>query len=135
MKTAKKLGIWMDYAIAHIMEIKGKSILTTEIESEFTWEEKQHSFFRNEGFMHKKEREYVSNYFEKIEDHIASADEVVLFGPGDAKTELFNRLTADPRFKHIELSVKTTDNLTENQRQAFVKKHFQRKPNWSEIEE
>ena len=135
MKTAKKLGIWMDYAIAHIMEIKDQSILTTEIESEFTWEEKQHSFFRNEGFMHKKEREYISNYFEKIEAQIAGADQVVLFGPGDAKTELFNRLTADPKFKHIELSVKTTDNLTENQRQAFVKKHFQRKPNWSEIEE
>lgn len=124
MKTSKKLGIWMDYAIAYVMEIKGKSILTTEIESEFTWEEKQHSFFRNEGFMHKKEREYVSNYFEKIEKYITGADEVVLFGPGDAKTELFNRLTADPQFKHVVLQIKTTDNLTENQRKAFVKKHF-----------
>lgn len=135
MKTAKKLGIWMDYAIAYIMEIKGNSILTTEIESDFTWEEKQHSFFRNEGLMHKKEREYVSNYFKKIEEHIAKASEVILFGPGEAKTELFNKLTADPKFKHIELRVHTVDNMTENQRKAFLKKHIQHTPNWSEIEE
>lgn len=124
MKTTKQAGIWMDYAIAYVMELKGNSVLTTEIKSEFTWEEKQHSFFKNENLMHNKERHLVAAYFNEVGNLIQGFDEVVLFGPGDAKTELFNRLLADNQFQHVRLSAVSSDNLTENQRKAFVKKYF-----------
>jgi len=124
MKTIKQAGIWMDYAIAYVMEVKGSSVVTTVVESEFTWEEKQHSFFKNENLMHNKERHLVAAYFNEVSNLISGFDEVVLFGPGDAKTELFNRLIADSQFQHVRLSALSSDNLTENQRKAFVKKFF-----------
>ncbi len=124
MKTTKQLGVWMDYSTAYVMELKGDSITTTVVESEFTWEEKQHSFSRNEGLMHKKERQLNTNYFKKIADLVKNFDEVVLFGPSDAKTELFNLLTADPEFKKVKLSVETAHKMTENQREAFLKNYF-----------
>ncbi len=127
MKTTKQLGVWMDYSTAYVMELKGDSITTTVVESEFTWEEKQHSFFKNEERMHKKEMQLHTKYFKKIADLIKGFDEVVLFGAGDAKTELFNLLTVDPEFKKIDMSVKTAHKLSENQREAFLKDYFPHK--------
>jgi len=124
MKTKKQLGIWMDYSIAHVMELKGDSMTTTDVESDFTWEEKQHSFFRNEGLMHKKEQRFVTDYFKKIAEKMTGFDEVILFGAGDAKTELFNSLTSNPAFNKVKISVETANKMTENQRKAFLKKHF-----------
>jgi len=127
MKTTKQAGVWMDYSTAYVMELNGDSITTKTVESEFDWEEKQHSFARNEGFMHKKERQLHTNYFNNIADLIKGFDEVVLFGAGDAKTELFNLLTVDPEFKKVNLSVKTAHRLSENQREAFLKDYFPHK--------
>ncbi len=121
MKTNKGVGIWMDYSNAYVMEMMGDEIVTSEVTSDFTWEEKQHSFFRNEGLMHKKERQLVSDYFNKIGEKIMGSETVLLFGPGEAKNELFNLLTANPQFKHINIRVKTTDRLTGNQRKSFFK--------------
>jgi len=121
MKTKKQVGVWMDYSSAYVMEMKGDEIATTEINSEFTWEEKQHSFFRNEGLMHNKERQLVTEYFNRIGEKLAGAESVLLFGPGEAKNELFNLLIENPQFKHINIRVKTTDRLTENQRKSFFK--------------
>ncbi len=125
MKTNKGVGIWMDYSSAYIMEMMGDEIVTTEVTSDFTWEEKQHSFFRNEGLMHKKERQLVTEYFNKIREKIAGSEAVLLFGPTEAKNELFNLLTANPQFKHVNIRVKTTDRLTENQRKSFFKNELQ----------
>jgi stalled ribosome rescue protein Dom34 len=121
MKTKKEVGIWMDYSSAYVMEMIGDEIASMEVNSEFTWEEKQHGFFKNEGRMHTKEKKLVTEYFNKISEKIAGSEAVLLFGPGEAKNELFNLLTANPQFKHVNMRVKTTDRLTENQRKSFFK--------------
>jgi hypothetical protein len=51
-------------------------------------------------------------------------DEVILFGPTDAKSELYNLLKNDHHFDKIRIEVKPADKMTENQQQAFVKKYF-----------
>jgi hypothetical protein len=56
---------------------------------------------------------------------IKDFDEVVLFGPTSAKTELFNLLRKDRNFGKIKIEVKNADKLTENQLSAFVKEHFE----------
>lgn len=124
MKTNKEVGIWMDYSSAYVMEIKGDEITSMEVRSEFTWEEKQHSFFKNEGRMHTKEKQLVTEYFNKISEKITGTEAVLLFGPGEAKNELFNLLTANPQFKHVNIRVKIADRLTDNQRKAFFKNQF-----------
>lgn len=50
--------------------------------------------------------------------------EVLLFGPTDAKTELFNTLKSDHHFDKVKIDVKQSDKLTENQQHAFVQEHF-----------
>jgi hypothetical protein len=53
-------------------------------------------------------------------------ENVLLFGPTNAKVELFNILRADLAFSNIKIEVKDADKMTDNQQRAFVKDYFAR---------
>ena len=124
MTTAKYLGIWMDHASAHLMEINSDPIKSKKIESNFTHEVMENSLNKNETIMHNKEQYQQPEYYKKLGEEIRNYDEVILFGPTDAKVELFNILKADHRFANINIEVKQADKMTENQKHAFVIEHF-----------
>jgi hypothetical protein len=124
MATAKKLGIWMDHASAHLMEFTIDPIKTRTIESEFTPEVRQLSLHRGEDRMHQKEQHHQGEYYEKIGEIIKQYEEVVLFGPTDAKVELFNFLIKSQSLGKTKIKVEHADKMTENQQHAFVKKYF-----------
>ncbi|MBK7309926.1 MAG: hypothetical protein KBG47_02450 [Bacteroidia bacterium] len=125
METKKQIGIWMDHSIAHILEHKGDKIITSNIESEFTHEQRQQALGRNENLMHNKEHQMQTKYYKTIADAIKGHNEVLLFGPTKAKEELSNILKADHHFSNVKIEVMHADKMTENQQHAFVKKHFQ----------
>ena len=124
MTTAKSLGIWMDHSSAHLMEFSNDSIETNIIESKFTNQQKEQTMHKGESHMHNKEQHQQSDYYKKLAEAIRNYEEVILFGPTDAKAELHNILKADHRFADIKIEVKQADKMTENQEHAFVKEHF-----------
>lgn len=124
MHDKKQLGIWMDHSSAHIIEYSDSSLETETIDTNFTHQDKESSLRKSENLMHNKEQQQQGNYYKKLGEVIKSFDEVLLFGPTDAKTELYNLLTADPHFSKIKIEVKQTDKMTENQEHAFVREHF-----------
>ena len=124
MTTAKNLGIWMDHSSAHLMEFTTDPIETKTISSKFTHEEKVDSLSKGENRMHNKEQHQQSEYYKKLGESIKNYEEVILFGPTDAKVELFNLLRADHLFANIKIEIKSTDKMTEHQQHAFVKEHF-----------
>lgn len=125
MQTKKQIGIWMDNSTAHILEPKDNAIVTSNINSEFTHEQRQHSLGKNENLMHNKEQHMQSKYYKTIADALKGHDEILLFGPTTAKNELSNLLKADHHFSTVKIDVVDADKMTENQQHAFVKKHFQ----------
>ncbi len=124
MTKAINLGIWMDHSSAHIMEYSPDSMESKSMESKSTHEEKRQSISKGEKLMHQKEQHQQSEYYQQLGEVIRNYEAVVLFGPTDAKMELFNILRADHRFERIKIEVKQTDKMTENQEHAFVKEHF-----------
>jgi hypothetical protein len=124
MKKINHLGIWMDHSIAYIMDLTNDTIGQSIVESEFTHEDKEYGLSRNEKLMHKKEQHLQLSYYKKLSDIIKNYQEVVLFGPTDAKTELLNLLKTDHLFEDIKIEVKHSDKMTENQMQAFVREYF-----------
>ncbi|MES2331374.1 MAG: hypothetical protein V4539_17350 [Bacteroidota bacterium] len=124
MTQTKNLGIWMDHASAHLMEFTTEPIETTIIESAFTHEEKADSLGNSEHVMHNKEQHQQSAFYKKLGESIKEFDAVVLFGPTDAKLELYNLLKADHHFDKINIEVKASGKMTENQQHAFVRDHF-----------
>ncbi len=124
MTTGKKLGIWMDHASAHVMEFTANPIETKIVTSKFTHEAKVNSLHKGEHLMHNKEQHQQADYYKTLGDTIRNYGEVVLFGPTDAKLELYNILKADHNFQKIKIDVQQADKMTENQQHAFVKDHF-----------
>ncbi len=124
MTTTKNLGIWMDHASAHLMEFTKEAGESKTIESDFTHQAKEESQHKSENVMHNKEQHQQSEYYKKLGDTIRNYDEVLLFGPTNAKAELLNILRADHRFEKIKIEVKHSDKMTENQQHAFVKEYF-----------
>jgi hypothetical protein len=123
MKTEKKLGIWMDHANAHLMEYTDP-IITTIIASDSTHEEKQFTLQKGESFMQRKNQEQEGAYYKAIADSIKNHDEVLLFGPTNAKIELSNILEDDLSFSKIKIEIRQADKMTENQEHAFVRDYF-----------
>lgn len=126
MTATKSLGIWLDHASAHLMEFSEEHGESTVIESESTHEEKAASLGHSEHVMHNKEQHQQSAFYKKLSEAIKGYDDVLLFGPTDAKLELHNLLKADHHFDKIKIEVKQAGKMTEHEQHGFVKEHFKR---------
>lgn len=124
MKNSKKIGIWMDHLVAHVIEFSENSFEIETIESKFTHQEKEKSLAKGESHLHHKEQQFLSDYYKKIAKVILNYDKVILFGPTNAKTELFNYLSEDNRFVKIKIYIKETDKMNSFQRQNFINDYF-----------
>jgi stalled ribosome rescue protein Dom34 len=124
METKKRMGVWMDHSVAHLMELKNDLIVITTVDSEFTHEEKAEALSKSENIMHNKEQHQQLSFYKKIQQVIKSYNEILLFGPTTAKNELLTLLKADHHFDAIKIDVKSADKMTEKQQHAFVKEHF-----------
>jgi stalled ribosome rescue protein Dom34 len=124
MRAEKGLGIWLDHQDAHLMEFSSDPIVTETLVSPFTHIEKESTLGRSENLMHRKEQHEEAEYYKELGKIILKYTEVVLFGPTDAKHELFNYLRKDHRFNEIEIDVVSADKMTENQQHAFVRDFF-----------
>jgi len=126
MKTAKQLGIWMDHSIAHLMELKNSNIVSEIIEAESIVPEDEdiEINWKDETSIQNKERYNLSHYFKKLINVIKDYDEVLLFGPTDAKSELFNLIDNIHHMDMIKIAIKTTDKMPEDQQLIFVREYF-----------
>ena len=124
MNIAKHLGIWMDHSEAHLIAQDGDSIGITVIKSDFSHQDKQETLHRSENTMHHKEQHLQAEFYKKISQVILKYDDIIVFGPTNAKQELFNILDEDALFDKIKIDVKQTDKMTENQEIVFVKEYF-----------
>lgn len=124
MKKATCLGIWMDHAKANLMEIT--DTVETKIVESLSADKAAQGDSQEKGDKntHHKEQQLLSAYYKKLGEVILNYDEVILFGPTDAKTELYNTLQSNYRFQKIKIDVKEADKMTENQQHAFVRDYF-----------
>ena len=123
MEAIRRIGIWMDHSTAHLMEYKTE-IKANIIDSEFTHAEKEESISKSEQLMHNKEQHKQAEFYHKLAKLIINFDEVLLFGPTEAKNELYNLLKDDHLYSEIRFEIRNSDKLTENQEHAFVKDYF-----------
>ncbi|TLP80150.1 hypothetical protein [Maribacter sp. ACAM166] len=124
MKTQKKLGIWMDHSTANLIDLNFKKH-SRSITSDFTFNTKEEALNRSENLMHNKRQQMHEAYYKEIADVILNYDNVLLFGPTNAKTELHNLLNKDSHFKDINIDIQSADKMTDNEKEAFVVNHFE----------
>jgi len=129
MLTSTQLGIFMDHASAHLLSLVNNEITLHKIESKFTHQVKIDSLSKGENLMHDKEQQQQGQYYKAIADEIKNYEEVLIFGPTDAKLELVNSLKKDKHFLNIKIVVKTTDKLDAKEQEAFVRNYYAPKSN------
>jgi stalled ribosome rescue protein Dom34 len=123
MKTQKNAGIWLDHSTANLIDLSSKKN-SHSIASNFTFNTKEEALNKSEKLMHNKRQQMNESYYKEIADEILKYDHVLLFGPTNAKSELLNYLNKDMHFKDIKIEIETADNITDNEKFAFVKNHF-----------
>jgi stalled ribosome rescue protein Dom34 len=121
---ANKAGIWMDHFNAHIIEFSTASNAPEPIQVQTVHHEKELHPGTNENMIHNREQDQQADFYKKICAIMKNYDEVLLFGPTDAKTELLNIVKEDHHFDAIKIETKQADKMTENQQRAFVQEHF-----------
>ncbi|WP_338644858.1 hypothetical protein V5J73_08160 [Flavobacterium sp. KS-LB2] len=85
MKTTKKLGVWMDHNMAHLMEFTSKHFEIETIESKLNDQEKIESIVKSDNSNFIKEKKQLFDYYKRIGEAIKNYKRVILFGPTDAK--------------------------------------------------
>ena len=114
----------MDHSIAHVMKFANGTIVTNTIESQPEILEDQQIEYKDESHSLNKEQRQLSSYYKELGDVILGNEDVILFGPTEAKSELFNLLKDNHLFDEIKIVVKSADKMTESERKIFVKEYF-----------
>jgi stalled ribosome rescue protein Dom34 len=127
MSLVRKIGVWMDHSSAHLIEFAMENEESKTLTSAFTHEQKEKTWGKNENLMHNKEQHQQAAYYKNLAEAIKGYDEVLLFGPTNAKHELYNYLKKDAHFSKTIIDVEDAGKMSENQQQAFVRNHFAKK--------
>lgn len=123
MKTNKRLGVYMDHSNATLMEISMGKVLSKSLHSEVIKKEEIENEDTHE-IQGREEKQLKLAYFKSVSDIVRNYDEVILFGPTDAKNELLNKMKEMYRFDEININIQTTDKMTAPQKETFVLDYF-----------
>ena len=69
---------------------------------------------------------HLNKYYDTVIQHIKGAKSILIFGPGEAKTELKKRLEGDGLKGRI-IELETVDKMTTKQIEAKVWQHYQKR--------
>jgi hypothetical protein len=129
MKSAA--GLWIDHSQASIVMLSADGEKIKHIDSDM---EKHVRFSGGSRFdgpgtsleedqQDKRFGNHLNQYYDKVITVIREADAILIFGPGEAKGELQQRLEREELGGRI-VGIETTDKMTDHQIAAKVRQHF-----------
>jgi len=131
----KKVGIWLDQKEALIVTLFDKSVSKELIISEIETRERipgekkiygrfGDQYLNNEESKKNRINNLTTKYLNTILEQLRKVDEVLLFGPAQTKIKLEKLILNDKNLSSKLKSVQTANNMTENQKVAYVKNYF-----------
>jgi len=120
------VGVWIDHKKAVIVSIAAGQVATRTLESDV----RAHPHYpgSQEGGGEKKYEERRSQdldrYYDDVIGQLGKPDALLLFGPGEAKLQLKERLGRAKMSSESIVAVESTDKLTDPQIVAKVKEHY-----------
>jgi hypothetical protein len=131
----KRVGLWIDHKKAVIVSLGDKGETIQKIESgakHLEYRGAQRSkvaysaqYSQGDDQLDRQYLQHLKKYYAQVISHLRHARSVLVFGPGEAKTELkglLGRQMAPAR----RITVETADRMTDRQIAARVRKHFER---------
>ena len=120
------VGVWIDHKRAVIVSIAAGNVTTRTLESDVG--PHPHYAGSQEGGGEKKYEERhnlrLDQYYDEVISQIGQPDALLIFGPGEAKLHLKDRLGRSAASSERIVAVESTDKLTNPQIVAKVKEHY-----------
>ena len=131
----KQIGLWIDHKRAVILTMSEQGENIQKIESgmgrHIRYRGATHprtpysaQYQQGDDQLDNKFTEQLNKFYGKVIAHIRMADSVLIFGPGEAKSELEKRLIHE-KVKVQVVGIETADKMTDRQIAAKVRRHFQ----------
>jgi hypothetical protein len=130
MKVDRRVGIWMDHSVAHVMEYVSDDYTVKTIEAEFSMPVHQDGMLHSENSLHNKKSQSNKMFYNALEEVIKDYDVVLLYGPTEAKNELKNLIRSQHKFDAIKIETKSAEKMSFNQQHAFIKEYFSKLLNY-----
>jgi len=125
-----QVGLWIDHREAFVMfaDNNQDNEETEEIKSGL---EKHVRFSMSADGKADDQRDkqfhaHLNKYYDDVISHIADAQSIFIFGPGEAKVEFKKRLEGDGMGGRI-VGVETVDKMTPHQIEAKIRQHFKKR--------
>ena len=122
----QKVGIWIDHKSAVIVSASAGQVTTKTLESE-VGAHPRYSGQQDGGGEKKYEQRHgqqLDRYYDDVISQVGLPDALLIFGPGEAKLELKERLNRSKALSECTVDIETADKLTDPQVVAKVKEHF-----------
>jgi len=131
----RKVGIWIDQREANIISLKEGAIFSKTIYSDIETririegEKKQFGRFGDQYLVDEKGKEnrikeFTQKYLHRVLSELSTADEIILFGPAQTKFRLEKLISELPEMVIKMQDVKTSENMTQNQKLAYVRDYY-----------
>jgi hypothetical protein len=121
-----RVGIWIDHKTAVIVSTSADDVRTTTLNSDVE-AHPRYSGQQERGGEKKYEQRHsqqLDRYYDDVISQIGVPDALLIFGPGEAKLELKERLSRVKTLTECSVHIETADKLTEPQIVAKAKEHF-----------
>lgn len=122
-----KAGVWIDHKRAVIVSASVDGVVTKTVESEIG-SHGRYSGPQDAGGEKKYEARHgqqLDHYYDEVISQVGHAEAFLIFGPGEAKLELKERLSRSKALADRVVDIETADKLTDPQIVAKVKQHFE----------
>ena len=130
-----KVGIWIDHKKAVIVSTSGDRLTAKTLESEVgpharysgrsgypTSDGPQDG--RGEKKYEERYGQQLDRYYDEVISQLGQPEALFIFGPGEAKLQLKERLSSSKALSEHVVEIETTDKLTDPQIVAKVKEHY-----------
>ena len=129
----RNVGIWIDHTKAVIVFASGDRVTAKTVESDVG----PHARYsgraryptpdgvkagRGEKKYEARYGQHLDRYYDEVISQLGQPEALLIFGPGEAKLQLKERLSRSKEPRRVE--IETTDELTEPQIVAKVKEHY-----------
>ena len=121
-----KVGIWIDHKKAVIVFASAEPVTAKTVESDVAGHP-HYSGAQHQGGEKKYEasnREHLDRYYDGIIEQLRQPEALLIFGPGEAKLQLKERLGRVKALAECVVEIETADKLTDAQIVAKVKEHW-----------
>jgi hypothetical protein len=121
-----KVGIWIDHKRAVIVSASAGGVTTKTLESDVEGHPRYSGQQDGGGEKKYEERhgQHLDQYYDDVISELGQPEALLIFGPGEAKLELKERLSRSKAPSERTVDIKTTDKLTDPQIVAKVREHF-----------